>query len=60
MRDMGLYDCGSSLSLSGFLIGIIVANFQTGGTSPLSHESLIYFNSSILFREVVVLAFRMQ
>ena len=45
---MGLYDCGSNLSLDGFRNGMTVASFQSGGTSPRSHEMLINFKSSIL------------
>ena len=48
VRDMGLYDWGSNLSFDCFRSGMTVANFQSGGTSPRSHEMLINFNSSIL------------
>ena len=48
VSDMGLYDCGSNLSLDGFENGITVACFQLGGTSPRSHEILNNFISYIL------------
>ena len=48
VREMGLYDAGSILSLLGFFIGIIVANFQSLGTTPLDQDSFITFNSSNL------------
>ena len=41
VREMGLYDCGSSLPLRGLRIGIISASFQACGTSPLRHERFI-------------------
>ena len=45
---MGRYDCGSILSLRGFLIGMMVAIFQSAGTSPLSQEVFITRNNSDL------------
>ena len=41
VSEIGLYDAGSILSLLGFLIGIIVANFQSLGTTPLDQDSLV-------------------
>ena len=41
VREMGLYDCGSNLSLRGLRIGMISASFQFLGTSPFFHERFI-------------------
>ena len=48
VNEIGMHDAESRLSLLGFLIGIIVTNFQSLGTTPLDKDSFISFNSFIV------------
>ena len=48
VRDMGLYEAGSSLFFAGLSIGIIIASLQLSGFFPVAHDWLNNLSNSVL------------
>ena len=46
VKEIGLYDPGSSGGLNGFSMGMTMESFHVSGSSPLSQELLNRLNSA--------------